>query len=189
MIFGGVGSGLYGMLVFAVIAIFIAGLMVGRTPEYLGKKIEAYDVKMAMLALLVMPLVILGFVSGGARDRCWLAKPAQLRAARAYRGALRLHFGAGNNGCAFAGISANMPFYNVTLGIAMFVGRFILILPVLALAGSLAAKKRATVSGGNLPDHGCALGRFAGRRGHHRGRADLFPRLHARPDHRALQLR
>jgi K+-transporting ATPase ATPase A chain len=154
IIFGGVGSGLYGMLAFAILAVFVAGLMVGRTPEYLGKKIEAKEVKMAMLAILILPLSILGFtalavvipVGTGAMSN---AGPHGFsEALYAYTSAT------GNNGSAFAGLSANVPFWNSTLGIAMLVGRFLFIVPVLAVAGSLAAKKIVPVSAGTFPTHG-----------------------------------
>ena len=154
IIFGGVGSGLYGMLAFAILAVFVAGLMVGRTPEYLGKKIEAKEVKMAMLAILILPLSILGFtalavvipVGTGAMSN---AGPHGFsEALYAYTSAT------GNNGSAFAGLSANVPFWNGTLGIAMLVGRFLFIVPVLAVAGSLAAKKIVPVSAGTFPTHG-----------------------------------
>jgi K+-transporting ATPase ATPase A chain len=154
VIFGGVGSGLYGMLIYAVIAIFIAGLMVGRTPEYLGKKIEPHDIKMAMLALLVLPLSILGFtglaaVTGWGLNTVFNPGPHGLsEILYAYTS------GTGNNGSAFAGLGANTPFYNVTIGFAMLIGRFLMIVPVLALAGSLAAKKRATATAGTFPTTG-----------------------------------
>jgi K+-transporting ATPase ATPase A chain len=154
VIFGGVGSGMYGMLVFAVIAMFIAGLMVGRTPEYIGKKIQAFDIKMAMLALLVLPLIILGFTAAAVvTDKglasIWNPGPHGLsEILYAYTS------GAGNNGSAFAGISANVPYYNVTLGFDMLIGRFLIIIPVMALAGSLAAKKRLPVTAGTFPTTG-----------------------------------
>jgi K+-transporting ATPase ATPase A chain len=154
VIFGGVGAGMYGMLVYAVIAIFVAGLMVGRTPEYLGKKIEAFDVKMAMLTLLVLPLVILGFtaiasVSAGALASRWNPGAHGLtEILYAFTSA------AGNNGSAFAGISANVPFYNLMLGLAMLIGRFLMIVPILALAGNVAAKRRAEVTTGTFPTTG-----------------------------------
>lgn len=154
VIFGGVGAGLYGMLVYAVIAIFITGLMVGRTPEYLGKKIEPYEIKMAMLALLVIPLTILGFTAVAAvtdwgTTTIWNPGPHGLsEVLYAYTSA------AGNNGSAFAGLGANTPFYNVTLGLAMLAGRFLMIVPILALAGALATKKRATTTSGAFPTTG-----------------------------------
>jgi K+-transporting ATPase ATPase A chain len=151
IIFGGVGSGLYGMLLFVIVAMFVAGLMVGRTPEYLGKKLEAKEVKMAMLAILILPLSILGFtalavvlpVGTGAMAN---AGPHGFsEALYAYTSAT------GNNGSAFAGISANVPFWNDTLGLAMFIGRFLMIVPMLAIAGSLARKKIVPVSAGTFP--------------------------------------
>ncbi len=154
VIFGGVGSGLYGMLLFAIVAIFVAGLMVGRTPEYLGKKIEAKEVKMAMLAILILPLSILGWtalavvlpVGTGAMNN---AGPHGFsEALYAYTSAT------GNNGSAFAGISANSPFWNDTLALAMLIGRFLFIVPMLAVAGSLGAKKIAPASAGTFPTHG-----------------------------------
>jgi len=154
IIIGGVGAGLYGMLVFVVLAVFIAGLMVGRTPEYLGKKIQSYDVKMAMLALLVLAVSILGFaawacVSKWGLDARGNAGPHGLsEILYAYSSAN------GNNGSAFAGLSANTPWLNTTLGIAMFVGRFLMIVPILALAGSLVQKKISPVSAGTFPVSG-----------------------------------
>jgi K+-transporting ATPase ATPase A chain len=151
IIFGGVGSGLYGMLLFVVVAMFVAGLMVGRTPEYLGKKLEAKEVKMAMLAILILPLSILGFtalavvlpVGTGAMAN---AGPHGFsEALYAYTSAT------GNNGSAFAGLSANVPFWNDTLGLAMFIGRFLMIIPMLAIAGSLVRKKIVPVSAGTFP--------------------------------------
>ncbi|MBV8575792.1 MAG: potassium-transporting ATPase subunit A, partial [Acetobacteraceae bacterium] len=154
IIFGGVGSGLYGMLLFAVLAVFIAGLMVGRTPEYLGKKIEAKEVKMAMLAILILPLSILGFSSIAV-----VIKPGLDGLANAgphgFSEALYAYTSAtGNNGSAFAGLSANTPFWNTTLGLAMFIGRFLMIVPMLAIAGSLAAKKIVPPSAGTFPTTG-----------------------------------
>jgi K+-transporting ATPase ATPase A chain len=154
IIFGGVGAGLYGMLVFVVLAVFIAGLMVGRTPEYLGKKIEAYDVKMAMLSLLVLSCSILGFAVWAAVSKWGLAgvnNPGPHGLSEilyAYSSAT------GNNGSAFAGLSANTPWYNTTLGLAMLVGRFLMIVPIMALAGSLSRKKAAPVGAGTFPVSG-----------------------------------
>jgi K+-transporting ATPase ATPase A chain len=152
--FGGVGSGLYGMLVFAMLAVFIAGLMIGRTPEYLGKKIEAHEMKMASVAILVVPLLVLvgtAIAVLSEAGRSGIANPG----AHGFSEILyALSSAANNNGSAFAGLSANTPFYNVLLAIAMWFGRFGVILPVLALAGSLAAKKRIPTSAGTLPTHG-----------------------------------
>ena len=151
IIIGGVGAGLYGMLVFVVLAVFIAGLMVGRTPEYLGKKIQSYEVKMAMLALLVLAVSILGFsawasVSKWGLDGLNNAGPHGLsEMLYAYSSAN------GNNGSAFAGLTANTPWYNTSLGLAMLIGRFLMIVPILAMAGSLAQKKIAPPSAGTFP--------------------------------------
>jgi K+-transporting ATPase ATPase A chain len=154
IIFGGVGSGLYGMLLFAVVAVFIAGLMVGRTPEYLGKKIEAREVKMAMLAILILPLSILGFTALAVVLPQGLAGPENA-GPHGFSEILYAYTSAtGNNGSAFAGLTANTPFYNSTLGIAMLVGRFLMIVPMLAAAGSLAAKKIVPLSEGTFPTHG-----------------------------------
>ncbi len=154
VVFGGVGSGLYGMLVFAVLAVFIAGLMIGRTPEYLGKKIEAHEMKMTSIAILVTPLLVLlgtAIAVMSEAGRAGIANPG----AHGFAEILyALSSAANNNGSAFAGLSANTPFYNGLLGIAMWFGRFGVIVPVLAMAGSLAAKKRIPVSSGTLPTHG-----------------------------------
>jgi len=153
VIFGGVGSGLYGMLVYAVIAVFLAGLMIGRTPEYLGKKIEAFDIKMASLVILIPPLIILGGTALAVMlevGKAGVANPG----AHGFSEILYAFSSAiGNNGSAFAGLSANTPFYNTALGFAMFFGRFWLMIPVLALAGSLAAKKRIPASIGSMATH------------------------------------
>ena len=154
IIVGGVGSGLYGMLMFAIIAVFIAGLMVGRTPEYLGKKIEAKEVKMALLAILVLPLSILGFSAIATVVPAGLAGPANA-GPHGYSEILYAYTsGTGNNGSAFAGISANTLFYNTTIGLAMFIGRFLMIVPMIAIAGSLAAKKIVPASAGTFPTDG-----------------------------------
>jgi K+-transporting ATPase ATPase A chain len=154
VVFGGVGSGLYGMLVFAILAVFIAGLMIGRTPEYLGKKIEAYEMKMTSIAILVTPLIVLlGTAVAVMMDagRAGTANPG----AHGFSEILyAFSSAANNNGSAFAGLSANTPFYNFMLGLAVWFGRFGVIVPVLALAGSLAAKKRIAVTGGTMPTHG-----------------------------------
>jgi K+-transporting ATPase ATPase A chain len=154
VIIGGVGAGLYGMLLYVIIAIFVAGLMVGRTPEYVGKKIEAKEVKMAMLAILVLPLMYLG----------WTAVATVIPSAVAatnnagphgFTEILYLYVSStGNNGSAFAGISANTPFYNLSGAVAMFVGRFWMIIPAIAIAGSLAAKKTVPASAGTFPTTG-----------------------------------
>jgi K+-transporting ATPase ATPase A chain len=154
IIIGGVGAGLYGMLVFVVLAVFIAGLMVGRTPEYLGKKIQSFEVKMAMLSLLILCLTILGFAAWASVSQWGLAGlnnngPHGLsEILYAYSSAV------GNNGSAFAGLNANTPWYNTTLGIAMLFGRFLMIVPIMAMAGSLAQKKLIPASTGTFPVSG-----------------------------------
>ncbi|CAI0965605.1 potassium-transporting ATPase subunit KdpA [Serratia ficaria] len=154
VVFGGVGSGLYGMLLFVLLTVFIAGLMIGRTPEYLGKKIDVYDMKMTALAILVTPtLVLLGSGLAIATDagRAGILNPG----AHGFSEVLyALSSAANNNGSAFAGLSVNTPFYNLLLACAMFVGRFGVILPVLAIAGSLSAKKRQPAGNGTLPTYG-----------------------------------
>jgi K+-transporting ATPase ATPase A chain len=153
IVFGGVGSGLYGMLMFVVVAVFVAGLMVGRTPEYLGKKIEAYEMKMASLVILIPCAAVLVFTaiavsaSGG---KATIFNPG----AHGFSEVLyALSSASNNNGSAFAGLGANTPFYNTLLGIAMFAGRFFIKVAVLALAGSLAKKKLVPASAGTLPTH------------------------------------
>jgi K+-transporting ATPase ATPase A chain len=149
--FGGVGSGLYGMLLFVIVAMFVAGLMVGRTPEYLGKKLEAKEVKMAMLAILMLPLSILGWT--GLAVVLPVGTGAMANAGpHGFSEALYAYTSAtGNNGSAFAGLSANVPFWNSTLGMAMFMGRFLIIVPMLAVAGSLVQKKIVPTSAGTFP--------------------------------------
>jgi K+-transporting ATPase ATPase A chain len=154
IIVGGVGSGLYGMLLFVIITIFVAGLMVGRTPEYVGKKIEAKEVKMTMLAILVLPLFMLGFTAVAVVIAPGLAGLANAGPHGFTEALYAYSSGAGNNGSAFAGLSANTPFYNLTLGIDMLAGRFLMIIPMLAVAGSLAAKKSVPPSLGTFPTHG-----------------------------------
>ena len=154
IIFGGVGAGLYGMLVFVVLAVFIAGLMVGRTPEYLGKKIQAYEVKMAMLALLVLAVSILGFAAWASVSKWGLAGLNNAGPHGLSEILYAFSSANGNNGSAFAGLSANTPWYNTTLGIAMLVGRFLMIVPIMALAGSLAQKKISPPSAGTFPVSG-----------------------------------
>jgi K+-transporting ATPase ATPase A chain len=154
IIVGGVGAGLYGMLIFVVISIFVAGLMVGRTPEYVGKKIEAREVKMAMLAILVLPLMYLGWTAVAV-----VLPPAVASMANAgphgFTEVLYAYTSqTGNNGSAFAGLTGNIPFYNITGGVAMFVGRFFMIVPAMAIAGSLAGKKSIPPSAGTLPTTG-----------------------------------
>jgi len=154
VVFGGVGTGLYSMLIFAILAVFIAGLMIGRTPEYLGKKIETYEMKMTSIAILVTPILVLaGAAIAVLADagKAGIANPG----AHGFSEILyAFTSAANNNGSAFAGISANTPFYNTWLAIAMWFGRFGVIVPVLAIAGSLAAKKRLAVTAGTLPTHG-----------------------------------
>jgi K+-transporting ATPase ATPase A chain len=152
IVFGGVGAGLYGMLVFVVISVFIAGLMVGRTPEYLGKKIEAYDVQMSMLYLLIFPLIILGFAAVAVlMPNLGLSSLANhgphglSEILYAYASAT------GNNGSAFAGLNANTHWFNYSLGVAMFIGRFLMIVPMLAIAGNLAGKKIVPETAGTFP--------------------------------------
>lgn len=153
VIFGGVGSGLYGMIIFAIVAVFIAGLMIGRTPEYLGKKIEAYEMKMAAIVILIPPLLVLG---GTALSLMLDIGKASIfnPGAHGFSEVLYAWSSAGNNnGSAFGGLSANVPFYNLTLGLAMLFSRYGLMIPVLAIAGSLAAKKTVPFSHGSLPTH------------------------------------
>jgi K+-transporting ATPase ATPase A chain len=153
VIFGGVGSGLYGMLVFAIIAVFIAGLMIGRTPEYLGKKIEAFEMKMAAIVILVPPLVVLVGTAIAVMLPQGLASLAN-PGAHGFSEVLYAFSSAGNNnGSAFAGLNANTPFYNTALGLAMWFARYGLLVPVLAIAGSLAAKKKVPAGPGTLPTH------------------------------------
>ncbi len=183
---GGVGSGLYGMVVMALIAVFVAGLMVGRTPEYLGKKVEAREIKYAMLAVLILPLTILGFTAIAA------VLPVALKGLEnsgphglseilyAYSSA------AGNNGSAFAGLTANTPWWNTTLGVAMLLGRFAYAIPVLAIAGSIAAKPKLEPSAGTLPTHGpLFIGLLVGVI-LIMGGLQFFPRSRPRSDRRAL---
>ncbi len=151
IIFGGVGSGLYGMLLFVIVAMFVAGLMVGRTPEYLGKKLEAKEVKMAMLAILILPLSILGFTAIAAVVPAGLAG-IENNGPHGFSEILYAFTSVtGNNGSAFAGLSANTQFYNTTLGLGMFIGRFLMIVPMMAAAGSLARKKIVPASLGTFP--------------------------------------
>jgi K+-transporting ATPase ATPase A chain len=154
VVFGGVGSGLYGMLIFAILAVFIAGLMIGRTPEYLGKKIQSFDMKMTSLAILVTPTLVLAGTAIAvlaAAGKAGMANPG----AHGFSEVLyAFSSAANNNGSAFAGLSANTHFYNVMLAIAMWFGRFAMIVPILAVAGSLASKKRLEVTAGTMPTHG-----------------------------------
>ncbi len=151
---GGVGSGLYGLLVMAIIAVFVAGLMVGRTPEYLGKKIEVAEVKMAILAVLILPTAILGFSAIAAVLPVALAGLGNAGPHGLSEILYAYSSAAGNNGSAFGGLSANSPWWNTTLGLAMLLGRFAYIVPMMAIAGSLASKTRLTASTGTFPTHG-----------------------------------
>jgi K+-transporting ATPase ATPase A chain len=153
IVYGGVGSGLYGMLAFVIIAVFVSGLMVGRTPEYLGKKIEAYEMKMASIIILIPVFLVL---SGTAIALVSEAGRATIYNPSAHGFSEVLYAfssTANNNGSAFAGLGANTPFYNIALGIAMFIARYWLAIPVLAIAGSLANKKKVPASAGTLPTH------------------------------------
>jgi K+-transporting ATPase ATPase A chain len=154
VVFGGVGAGLYGMLIFAIMAVFIAGLMIGRTPEYVGKKIEAFEIKMTSIVILVTPLLVLvgtAIAVMTTQGKAGVLNPG----AHGFSEILyALSSAANNNGSAFAGISANTPFYNTLTAVVMWFGRFAFIIPVLAIAGSLARKKRIEVTAGTLPTHG-----------------------------------
>jgi potassium-transporting ATPase potassium-binding subunit len=154
VVFGGVGSGLYGMLIFAIMAVFIAGLMIGRTPEYVGKKIEAFDMKMTAIVILVTPFLVL--VGTAVAVLCEQGRAGSFNpGAHGFSEILyAVSSASNNNGSAFAGLSANTPFYNVLLAVAMWFGRFACIVPVLAIAGSLARKKRIEATAGTLPTHG-----------------------------------
>jgi len=154
IIFGGVGAGLYGMIVFIVLAVFIAGLMVGRTPPYLGKKIQSFEVKMAMLALLVLALDILAFSAWAAVSQWGLAGLNNTGPHGLSEMLYAFSSGTGNNGSAFAGLTTNTPWYNTTLGVAMLIGRFLMIVPIMAMAGALAQKKLVPASAGTFPVSG-----------------------------------
>ena len=151
VVFGGVGAGLYGMLVFVVLAVFLTGLMVGRTPEYLGKKIESYDVKVSVLAVLILIFSILGFSAWAIASKWGLAGLNNTGPHGLTEILYAYSSGTGNNGSAFAGLSGNTPWYNTTLGLAMLFGRFVMIVPILALAGNLARKKLIPATGGSFP--------------------------------------
>jgi K+-transporting ATPase ATPase A chain len=151
VIFGGVGAGMYGMLIYIVLAVFIAGLMVGRTPEYLGKKIEAYDVKMAMLVVLVFPLAILAFTAISSVNGFGTSSIANPGPHGLSEMLYAFTSGAGNNGSAFGGLTVNTAWYDVTMGLTMLAGRFLMIIPMLAIAGNLAAKKYVPPSLGTFP--------------------------------------
>ena len=182
VIVGGVGAGLYGILLFVIVAIFVAGLMVGRTPEYLGKKIEAKEVKMAMLAILCLPLAMLGFTAISVVMPSSVASIAN-QGPHGFSEILYAYTSAAaNNGSAFAGLTGNTPWYNLTLGIAMLMGRFLVIIPALAIAGSLAAKKTVPASFGTFPDQWRPVRRPARRRHPDRRRPDLPAGAGARTD-------
>jgi len=152
VIFGGVGAGVYGILIFIILAVFIAGLMVGRTPEYLGKKIEAYDVKMAMLAVLIFPLTILLLAAISSVSPSFGLTSLNNQGPHGLSELLyAFTSAAGNNGSAFAGLNANTLWYNTTIGLATLVGRFLIIIPMLAIAGNLARKKVVPPSLGTFP--------------------------------------
>jgi len=177
IVIGGVGAGLYGMLVFVVLAVFIAGLMVGRTPEYLGKKIQAYEVKMAMLSLLVLCLSILGF-SAWAAVSGWGTAGLNNQGSHGLSEMLYAFSSAtGNNGSAFAGLTANTPWFNTTLGFAMLIGRFLMIVPIMALAGSLVAEKDFTAQHRDVPDFRRHVHLAADRHGAVGRRAEFSPVL------------
>ena len=154
VVVGGVGAGIYGFLLFAILAVFVAGLMVGRTPEYVGKKIEAREVKLAVLAIAVLPLMILGLTAIASVTEAGLAGPLNKGPHGFSEILYAFTSAAGNNGSAFAGLTANTPFYNGLLGVAMWVGRFFIIVPMLAIAGSLAAKKFTPETAGSFPTTG-----------------------------------
>ncbi|KKW90760.1 potassium-transporting ATPase subunit KdpA [Sphingobium chungbukense] len=154
VVVGGVGAGIYGFLLFAILAVFVAGLMVGRTPEYVGKKIESREVKLAVLAIAVLPLIILGFTAIASVLPAGLAGPLNKGPHGFSEILYAFTSGVGNNGSAFAGLTANTPFYNGMLGVAMWIGRFFIIIPMLAIAGSLAAKKYTPETAGSFPTTG-----------------------------------
>ncbi len=154
VVFGGVGSGLYGMLIFAMLSVFIAGLMVGRTPEYLGKKIEAREMKLAMLYVLIFPLLILGFSAWAAVASYGVSSLNNAGPHGLSEILYAFSSGAGNNGSAFGGLNANTPFYNVTIGIDMLFGRFLMLIPVLAIAGTMVGKKTVLPGPGTFPTNG-----------------------------------
>ena len=166
---GGVGAGLYGMLVLgAILSVFIAGLMVGRTPEYLGKKVEAFEMKMAMLVVIVLGASILGFTGLATATAEGQAGPLNSGPHGFSEILYAFSSQTGNNGSAFAGLTGNTPFYNVTGGLAMLIGRFAMIIPILAIAGSMAAKRRVAPSLGTFPTTGGIFVDAPHRRDHHR---------------------
>ncbi len=152
IVFGGVGAGMYGMLIFVILSVFIAGLMVGRTPEYLGKKIEAYDIQMAMLYLLIFPLIILGFSAVAILSPTYGLAQLNNHGPHGLSEILYAYTSAtGNNGSAFAGLTSNTNYWNLTMGVAMFCGRFLMLIPMLAIAGSLVQKKSIPATSGTFP--------------------------------------
>ena len=197
VIFGGVGAGLYGILIYCIIAVFIAGLMVGRTPEYLGKKLEKKEVKMAMLAIIATSASVLLFSAISSQINFpakgyWNAPGAAIAnlGNSGPHGLSEILYayasGTGNNGSAFAGLNANTPWYNLTIGLAMLIGRFLFLIPILAVAGSLAAKKKVAGHQRDVPHSRTALRRATGWHGRHRSRADVFPGDRAGADRRAF---
>jgi len=154
IIFGGVGSGLYGMLLFAILGVFICGLMVGRTPEYVGKKIDGYDIKMTALAIIILPFSTLGFTALASSLPVGVSSIANAGPHGFSEILYAFSSATGNNGSAFGGLTGNTPFYNITLGLAMIIGRFAMIVPMLAVAGSLARKKKVAASAGTFPTDG-----------------------------------
>jgi K+-transporting ATPase ATPase A chain len=186
IIFGGAGAGMYGMLVMVVLTVFIAGLMVGRTPEYLGKKIEAKDVKMAMLYVLVFAFSILGFSAWSSVAAYGASKVNNAGPHGLSEIVYAFVSATGNNGSAFAGLNANTLWYNITIGFAMLIGRFLMIIPMMAIAGNLATKKIVPPSAGTFPVHTPLFCGVVGRRHTDRWRADLFPDAFARTDRGAF---
>ena len=186
VVFGGVGSGLYGMLMFAIVAVFIAGLMVGRTPEYLGKKIEAYEIKMASLAILVPPSVVLVGTAIASVDAGGRRAASRIPAVHGFSEILYAFSSAGNNnGSAFAGLSANTPFYNIALGIAMWLSRYWLMIPVLGDRGQPRGQARDGRHRRHAADAHAALHRVARRRRADGRRAHVRAGARARADRRA----
>ena len=182
---GGTGSGLYGMLVFALLGVFIAGLMVGRTPEYLGKKIQAAEMKLVVLYILFVPLVILTFTGISVVMKTSLSSLANDGPHGLTEMTYAFTSAANNNGSAFGGLTGNTDWFNTTLGLCMLVGRFFLMIPVLAIAGSLGRKQPVPASAGHVPDRHAAVRRPAHRRRADRRRPDLLPRRRPRPGRRA----
>ena len=183
---GGIGAGLYGMLMFVILGVFIAGLMVGRTPEYLGKKIEARDVKLAALAILILPLSILGLTAISVLVTPGQAGPLNPGPHGFSEILYAFSSATGNNGSAFAGLSGNTLYYNTTLEIGMWLGRYLFVIPILALAGSMVKKKVIPAERRHLPHRHAAVRGAARRRGAGGRRAHVLPRAGARPDPRAL---